>query len=73
MACAGTMRPVARTGTHQITVEPGTERSFLGIAADIENPFHYPIEGICDDCLEPVIMRQPNGEWIHKAEWLKGE
>lgn len=54
-------------------IEPeGAVYAFHGREADVANPNHYPVEAYCDTCRKPIIMRHPGGEWMHKADYLRG-
>lgn len=53
---------------HEAAPESGTERSFLGMAADMANEFHYPVEAQCG-CGEKVILVEPGATWQHAPDY----
>lgn len=53
---------------HEAAPEDGTERSFLGMAAELDNEFHYPVEACCL-CGEQVILTAPGRTWQHASDY----
>jgi len=36
-----------------------------GCPANLDNPWHFPAEGICAECGAVIRANNPGGEWVH--------
>jgi hypothetical protein len=55
-------------GGHEITPVAGSARQLDGTPADLTRPSHYPVEGLCLECGQPIrCERFYLSEWRHIA------